>query len=161
MTAVQLQHLPQTELGLVWLALRATTLPVGTFDGYVFQRPLWPAWWLLWKGKVFEGVTTFESPHASDTPFLSAMLTVEREHPFTVTDNLGDEWLTTAGHVRNRIGPLLLIPGNVSLKDGEVLIDYPQLHLQDRLKPVSETLWLGRMDLRGKTIWFTLEQAKG
>jgi hypothetical protein len=59
--------------------------------------------------------------------------------------------------VRNRIGPWLLVPGQVLMgADGEVLIEYPQLGLQDRLKPVSETLWLGRV--AGSRIWFTLEK---
>lgn len=66
------------------------------------------------------------------------------------------------GEVVNRIGPWLFIKGKVSLPAGagEVLIDYPQLGgLQDRLKPVSQTLWLGRIALpRLGTVWFSLEK---
>lgn len=62
----------------------------------------------------------------------------------------------TGDGVVNRIGPLLLIPGHVSLQGGEVVIDYPQLGLRDYLKPVSSTVWLGKLGTEGR-IWFTLE----
>lgn len=128
MTAAQLQQFSGEALERLWPSLKADRLPVGTYDGEVWPRPRWPAWWMLWRGKHF-----------------SRSCTCDRG---------------THGVVANRIGPLLLIPGETWLDDGEVLIDYPQLGLQDRLKPVSDTLWLGRLALRGKTVWFTLEAAK-
>lgn len=69
--------------------------------------------------------------------------------------------ISTLGRVKNRVGPLLVIEGFVTLWGGkhEVTIDYPQFGLQDRLKPLSATTWLGRMDVAGRTLWFSLEQA--
>lgn len=127
MTAHELQALSEPALERLWLTLRADKLPVGTYDGWVKNRPWWPAYWRLWRGKVFESCACCPECRA--------------------------RW------VLNRIGPFLRVRGDTLVKNGEVLVDYPQLKLQDRLRPVSATpeLWLGRLLLRGKTIWFTLE----
>lgn len=61
--------------------------------------------------------------------------------------------------VMNRIRGHLLIQGEVSLVDGAVVIDYPQLGLRDTLKQIDESNWLGRMQLGSSVVWFTLTAA--
>lgn len=61
------------------------------------------------------------------------------------------------GHtVRNKIIGRQMIEGVVSLVGIEILIDYPQLHVQDRLRQINGDSYLGRMNLRGHIVNFTL-----
>lgn len=60
--------------------------------------------------------------------------------------------------VWNRLGPWELIEGRVYQRDGTVVIDYGW-GLTDRLRPITDTLWLGQVWLGTyRSIWFTLEQ---
>jgi hypothetical protein len=133
-TPASLRKKSPKELVEFYDSLRADVLPLGTYEGEVLT-PGFRAIWPVWRGKVF---------------------TNAHRHAFSA-DGLRSLTVVT---VVNRIGPWLLIPGDVTLRgsSGEVVIDYPQLGIQDHLKPVSATVWLGRMDLKGRTIWFTLEQ---
>jgi hypothetical protein len=60
--------------------------------------------------------------------------------------------------VRNRILGMQLIEGVVLFdKTGdELIIDYPQLHLQDRMRQIDEETYLGRMELGSNVINFVL-----
>lgn len=66
------------------------------------------------------------------------------------------------GHtVRNKIIGRQLVEGVVSLVGVEILIDYPQLRVQDRLRQIttSPEMYLGRMNLRSHDINFTLTRS--
>lgn len=65
------------------------------------------------------------------------------------------------GVVANRILGRLRVPGTVHLINGTVEIRYPQFGLTDRLKPFTDTVWLGRLSMRGYVIWFTLAADQG
>jgi len=59
--------------------------------------------------------------------------------------------------VMNRILGHLFITGRVRLEHDEVVIDYPQLRVQDRLRPVTPLLYLGSMKVWRTSVYFTLE----
>lgn len=78
----------------------------------------------------------------------------------TLAERLWRGKLFTDDRVVNFAGPIPVIPGKVSLQDGELIIDYPQQGLRDRLKPISTVSWLGQIGYRGETIWFRLDVSK-
>lgn len=51
------------------------------------------------------------------------------------------------------------IPGVVTLEGRDVVIRYPQLGLEDTLKPYrAQAGWIGRMRVGPSVVWFTLER---
>lgn len=128
MTSRDLRRLPRLDLDELYASLRADRLPVGTYDGRTWPVSVWP----LWRGKVFYG-------------------------EWQGKEFWGGRWPGGCEAI-NRLGSGLIIHGDVYRQCSEVVIDYPQLHIQDYLKPVSDTLWLGYLKLGPFRIWFTLER---
>ena len=48
--------------------------------------------------------------------------------------------------------------GTVRLERPDIVIDYPQLQLQDRLRPVTPWMYFGHMPLGRGMVYFTLLQ---
>jgi hypothetical protein len=62
--------------------------------------------------------------------------------------------------VRNIIFGHEAIEGACTLERTAAVIHYPLLGLDDFLKPISRSLWLGYMPFGAHTIWFTLEKKR-